>query len=486
MSSTQMKQSWSILAFKKFMLYMIELSAFMMFDYTLSVEMDSVPIEHNLAHSRSFRIREKAQQQQAPERHCFKRNRRSKFRAFLLQPITLYARIFILSIAICLEIVILRSNSMKVSYWLGDFHYSGAFSRPIMCLALVADIYSLSLHLIRHGMPQFEKQILRWVLDDVKCYVGSVGSLRNQDADKPIYKLLSSNDARCRELCWLFISYLGTITFTTVASFVSALVISSINNLPLPLHGALIRSLLSVECCSFSTFHAGTCGIVTRELGARTKAVRDQLERLIFTQDRCNSATTTTTTTTTKYVTSNDSLIMPDYHDWAFYEMHRLGIALALVIKDVSRSNEYWKLGFFIHIVFHMTIAVIATYSAINVNDPFQLMFCVTTAIASWFYIAVLWFDGFRANTEIAQFRQLILRNQHRIDISYRYVSFKIYSTISSSDVGYSVLEFFQITRRSALILFGWFGSAIILILTYFEQGGAKKFLFTSKVNDFN
>ncbi|KAG9509744.1 hypothetical protein GZH46_01726, partial [Fragariocoptes setiger] len=165
-------------------------------------------------------------------------------------------------------------------------------------------------------------------------------------------------------------------------------------------------------------------------------------------------------------------------------ELRKIGIALARVMKDFETSNEYWKVSFFIQIVYQMAIAVLCLYFSIHAHNELELWLFAATICACWVSIAFIWFIGLQANSEISKIRRIILDHQHRVHERHRFLAFKICSIVSTSNIGYSMLDFFQITKRSALILLGWFGSAIVLMLTYFEQNGITQFLLAAKRKD--
>ncbi|KAG9508517.1 hypothetical protein GZH46_02983 [Fragariocoptes setiger] len=165
-------------------------------------------------------------------------------------------------------------------------------------------------------------------------------------------------------------------------------------------------------------------------------------------------------------------------------ELRRLSIALTQVTNDITKSNNHWKVGLFLHITFYMGMAVVCSYFAIYSESFMEVCLCVVCIACCWSLIAMVNLAGLITNTEINKIRQMVLRGQKQIDESHRFIAFKLYRIISDSDAGYSVLDFFQITRRTALILFGWFASAIVLMMTYFDQTDIRQSFLDIKVND--
>ncbi|KAG9508795.1 hypothetical protein GZH46_02702, partial [Fragariocoptes setiger] len=116
--------------------------------------------------------------------------------------------------------------------------------------------------------------------------------------------------------------------------------------------------------------------------------------------------------------------------------------------------------------------------------SPIESWLCSICVIISWVFTISISLVSSRVVTEVTDIHRTVLRKQHHIEEFHRFLVFKLYAIVSNPDIGYSMLDFFQITRRSTLVLLAWFGSAVVLTLTYFEESGITRLLLSSKKND--
>ncbi|KAG9508794.1 hypothetical protein GZH46_02703 [Fragariocoptes setiger] len=510
---------------EKLTLISIEATELTLFNYILGVDIDFV-CKKSKMNLDSLITTIKHQQQ---EIQCEYFNN-SNFKKFFLSPIVAYARFVLLSVIMASQSLISRSDSMSDCYWLGDTQYFNRFSWPSSVMMLMVAVTSLAKLISRRQVPKFEIKILKKAFDDAKL---CARNKRNGDKnERPFYNLSSSNDTISGLYCWLSVSNLMLIMFGPIVVLALLIVMELIQDFPIPVHGGVCQMFITIEASFSSILNSSHCFIITHELSTRLCNIRKQLDKTIFNynvrlnsngrernNNNCYPRTDDRTMLTrspspSRYSQAGNTSVdcykylsqfqlrqrlpcvdmiardtnwhcAPDCDDWICLELRRLGLALSLVMNDISRSNDYWKLGLFIQIVYQMSVAVLCAYFAFNTENLIEIWFCASGATAAWCFIVILWLVGSMVNAEITQVRQMLLRRLQTIDESHRYLAFKIYTVVSNIEVGYSVLDFFQITHLSALILFGWFGSAIVLTLTYFEESGTTQFMLSSKRNDF-